>query len=66
MGEVEVDLGGGQVSAIANFLVGSVVYAMEMVVFFSHVLDGQVDGDVCDGVVGLGEHQHRSIFSMGR
>ena len=65
MGEGGGDRGGGQVIAIASSLVGGVLDALEMVVVSSYGHGERVGGDVCDGVVGLEEHQHRSFFSMG-
>ena len=65
MGEGGGDRGDGQVIAIASSLVGGVVNAVEKVVVSAHSRGGRVDGGICDGVVGLGEHQRRSFFSMG-
>ena len=76
LGEGGGDQGDEQVVAIANFLVGGVAYVVEMVVFSSHVHSRSVGGigdacnrvlgDVCDGVMGFGELQHKSVLSVGR
>ena len=65
MGGEGGDRGGGQVIAIASFLVGGALDAVEMVVVSSYGYDERVGEDVCDGVVGLEEHQRRLFFSMG-
>ena len=65
MGEGEGDRGGGQVIAIASSLVGGALDAVEMVVVSSYGYGERVGEDVCDGVVGLEEHQRRLVFSMG-
>ena len=65
MGEEGGDRGGGQVIAITSFLVGGALDAVEMVVVSSYGHGERVGGDVCNGVVGLEEHQRRLVFSMG-
>ena len=76
MGEEGGDQGDGQVIAITSSPVGGVVYVVNMVILSSHFLGGKVNVDedickgvvvnVCDMVMGLGEHQHKSELSMGR
>jgi hypothetical protein len=70
MGEGGGDRGDGQVIAIASFLVEGGMNAVEMVVVsfhdlgWPHDLGWRVGGDGCDGVMGLGEHQRRSLFLL--
>ena len=75
MVEGEGGQGDEQVIAIASFLVGGIVYFVEMVVschFYSRSI--YVVGDVCDGVLediyngvmGSGELQRRSVLSVGK
>ena len=76
MEEGEGDQGDEQVIAIANSLVGGVAYVVEMVVVSSYVHSRSVYGvgdickvvvgNICDGVMGLGKHQHKSVLSMGK
>jgi len=65
MGEEGGDRGGGQVIAIASSLVGGALDAVEMAVVSSYGYGERVGVDVCDGVVGLEEHQRRLCLSMG-
>ena len=76
MGEEVVDQDDEQVLAIANFLVGDIVYIAEIVVspFYScerlvNEVEGICDrvlGDICNGVMGFGELQRRSVLSVGK
>ena len=60
--------------AIANSLVGDVVYVAEMVVLPSYFCERLVNevggicegvlGDICDGVMGCGGRQHKSVLLM--
>ena len=61
-----------RVIAIASSLVRGVVYVAEMVVLPSYFCERLVDevegisdgvlGDVCNGVMGFGGHQHKSVL----
>ena len=77
MGEEVGDQDDEQVLAIANFLVGDIVYIAEIVVlpfYFCKRLVDEVEGifcdgvlgDICNGVMGFGELQRRSVLWVGK
>ena len=76
MGEEVGDQEDEQVIAIANFLVGDVMYVAEIVVlpfYFCERLVDEVEGicdgvlgDICNGVMGFGELQRRSVLWVGK